>query len=312
MTQFNPAFLQLMRRLGAGAQTPVALDAEAIGILDREGMLALAADTGLTGAGTAGQACRQRLAELRLRDGLHARVLERINDCLARLDEQGIVFKGEALARQVYRHSWLRQRTDIDLWVRPERLEALIGGLRDRGCRLTTGISSRFARFELVLDAGLSVPVGIDVHVRPFFRPWRLPHLDFARVLEQSVPCPDLPCLCLPSAADSLVLAAVHLDKNRHQRAIWFHDLFLLAGDAATRAKAIGEAQAGGEGPVMTRGLAWADYLFGNGPCPQESTRTEPGKLKALWRDAQALPDWTARRLFFTELLGIGVRRWQA
>ncbi|MBK8285843.1 MAG: nucleotidyltransferase family protein [Ahniella sp.] len=251
------------------------------------------------------------MAELRLRDSLHARVLSRIDDCLAGLDDQALLFKGEALARQVYPQSWLRQRTDIDLWVRPEHLAAMVDGLRDRGCRLTAGVSSRFARFELVLDAGMSVPVGIDVHVRPFFRPWRLPHLDFERVLAQSVPCPDWPRLYRPGAADALVLAAVHLDKNAHQRAIWLYDLFLLGADPDTRARAMAEAQKSGEGPVLARGLAWADYLFGGGDCPTEAPTRVPGKLSALWRDARALPDWTARGVFLAELLGIGVHRWK-
>lgn len=311
MTHFNAAFLHLMRRIGSGEPAPLALDAQALATLDAEGMLCLAAGNGVVALPEASAAMRDRLGQWRLRDRLHADVVTRIDRALGAAGIKAIVFKGEALARSHYREGWWRPRTDIDLWIAECDLDAALVALAGAGFRLVRGLASRFARFEVVLDAGLQVPVGIDLHVRPFFRPWRLRGLDLAAVLGNAGPLSGCTHLRQPGDAEALVLAAVHLDKNLHPRAIWLHDLFLLGRDPETRQSALELAGRHGEGAVVAAALAEADRVFlgpDNAPAPRVAAR--PGRLAAMARDLGALPGWRARLVFLGELFGIGVRRW--
>jgi len=311
MMQFNEVFRSLMRALAARDAAGFHLDAPALHILDDEGMVGVAVGAGIGVEAPLAAAFRERIAKLRARDGLHAAVLERVNTAVEQAGLTALVFKGEALARTHYAASFERQRTDIDLWLRPDDLRPAVAALRLAGCRLVSGLVSRYARFEVVFDAGLPMPVGLDLHIRPFFRPWRLQSLTFDRVLESAAALPGLSCLCAPDPVTALILAAVHLDKNPHKRAIWLYDIHLLGRDPLIRERAIALAGIDGETNTVQDALTASDALFGDEPWPLTSSRPQVhGRGSALARDLRALPTIAARLRFLRELAGFGVEHW--
>ncbi|AVP97364.1 hypothetical protein C7S18_09230 [Ahniella affigens] len=310
MTDFNDRFVRLLRATAAKETQTWTLDQTALAVLDGEGMLALALNAGASVAPEARPWVQNRMAALRLRDQLHGRVLGRLADINRQLPEPMLLFKGEALARNLYSDSASRQRNDLDLLVPEPALTATLNALQSAGFRLQQALTSRYARFEVVLDAGLPTPVGLDVHIRPFFRPWRLQHRPYDRLIKDASPLPGWPDIPAPSAGDAILLAALHLAKNPHQRAIWWFDLHLLRHVPGAEATALATHLTPDDRAIVELTLARARLLFESEaeavswPAPERLSR-----LSAWWRDTSALPTASAQIRFCAELLGFGVRR---
>lgn len=310
MTDFNDRFLRLLRATAANHTEAWTLDQPALALLDSEGLLALVANAGASATADARAWLQHRIATLRLRDQLHGRVLDRIAAVNRQLQHPILLFKGEALARTCYQDSASRQRNDLDLLVPEPALDATLDALQSAGFRQQRGFISRYARFEVVLDAGLPTPVGLDLHIRPFFRPWRLQDRPYERLLADADRLPGWPDILVPCPADAILLAALHLAKNPHQRAIWWFDLFLLRQVPGAEDAALATPLSRSDRPIVESLLAATRAMFEASQASLSLPPTERLSQPQAWlRDAGALPTWAARMRFVAELFGWGVRQ---
>jgi len=165
------------------------------------------------------------------RDLILQRELALLLEALARADVRALLIKGTALAYTVYRQPWHRPRIDSDLLVPRAQLEIAERVLRERGYVQSDAIStgkvvSHQKAYERV--DGHGVHHVIDLH-------WKMVN---PQLLADTLSFEDLwprrgTALALgdsafvPSAVDSVVLAAVHrlAHHQGHDRLIWLCDV---------------------------------------------------------------------------------------
>lgn len=312
MTDFNDRFLRLLRAAAALQTQDWTLDASAVDVLDREGLLALVIQGGASLEPAIAARARARMTALHLRDQLHGLVLERLADLNRRLRRPIMVFKGEAMARRFYPTSVCRQRTDLDLLVDQNDLLPCLAAMEQAGFRVHQAVLSRYARFEVILDAGLPTAVGLDLHIRPFFRPWRLQQRPYAALLADAEALPGWPALPIPAAHDALLIAALHLAKNTHQRAIWWYDLHLLRRVANAESAALGVRLTDDDRTVLESILQTATAMFDSQAASVNWTGPATLSRWQAWRrDLGRLPDTAAKLRFVGELFGFGVQQRQ-
>lgn len=252
--------------------------------------------------------------QLAMREMAHQNALMRLAQACESHSLRLLVFKGEALARTVYAQAHTRERSDIDLWVHAGQLALLTQVLTELGMPALHDIQQQWARFELVHAQTTPPSVGFDVHLHPFFRPRLLPQLDFDSVWDQSQALPGLQPLRAPNANNAFLLAALHLAKNSHKRAIWLYDLHLLAQlqpDAVRQAcaQSVTWQVASLVADAMTRCIAVFDTEF---PCALPEPRAAEAatsmleslsRWQALKRDMRFIPNLRSRLQFIRELL---------
>lgn len=191
-----------------------------------------------------------------------------------------MVLKGQALALLHYPQPGQRPCTDVDLWVRPTRLEATTALLAENGYRIpdaASGLPQLAATRELVTGVMLT----FDVHALISNRSLFLQVLDFDACWHARQAIPELGnCAQALANRDLLLHACVHrIAQSRNayaNRLVWLYDLHLLAtalGDAGLQetAEAALEKRIG---VVVADGLARAREAFG--------TRLPDGLLPAL------------------------------
>jgi hypothetical protein len=250
---------------------------------------------------------------LAMRELAHQQALAQLATACADAVLDVLLIKGEAVARTMYQ-AGTRSRSDIDLWVRADQVDALRAVLVALGYPSVRAIRQRWARFELVHGGGSAAEIGFDIHIHPFFRPRMLAQRDFAAVWSDAIAIADLPRLRLPCAFDGFLIAALHLAKNRHKRWIWLHDIDLYCRrepEAVQRACSMaGEWRiAALIADALTRSVAAFDTPL---PCelpvpihrePLAQMLEPVNRWAALRRDIAALPDIAARLQFVRELL---------
>jgi hypothetical protein len=251
--------------------------------------------------------------QLAMRELAHHQALRRLAESCATHALDVMVIKGEALARTLYAEPATRARSDIDLWVRPAQLDLLRDLLVALGWPAVSAIRQRFARFEIVHGRAAPPSVAFDVHVHPFFRPRLLAERPFDAVWADAEELAPIAPLRAPCMFDATLIAALHLAKNRHRRAIWLYDLDRLCTlHPAAVMRACAVAPGWRIATLLADALARSARMFGTAlPCalpqpsdpePSASLLADPPRWRALWRDLQLLPDWHARTIFLREL----------
>jgi hypothetical protein len=176
---------------------------------------------------------RRQLAEETARQLILTRELGRVLSAFARAGIAVIPLKGPALGETLYRHPGCRPCRDLDVLVRPERVEQADALLRDLGYRRDADAHS--FEFDLAYDhatlyVGMS-GVHVDLHWSLLSDPRYTWDEDAARsVWERGVPTviATTPALAL-APEDLLLYLALHLAVH-HALAglLWYYDLFLL------------------------------------------------------------------------------------
>ena len=184
---------------------------------------------------------REVATELARRRELRA-ILERFHEQAV----QALVFKGTALAYQVYAQPWQRSRGDTDLWVSRDQWQTAADELVQLGYLPTETLPGDVAmgavNFSRTDEFGLAHD--IDLHWR-FNNTWWLARaVNFDLLLETSVSVPPLSPFALAPALDlSLLIACLHrgahlgypawqagdFRRSEADLSLWIYDIHLLA-----------------------------------------------------------------------------------
>jgi hypothetical protein len=256
------------------------------------------------------------------REAVRARDLSAVTRALEERQIPALLIKGAALAYTCYPHPWLRPRTDTDILVPRESVDAAAAVFLSLGYYPSAAIStgelvSHQIAYERRGQHGVSHV--IDLH-------WKIvnPHvladvLPFAEVwADARVVTRDTLVARVPSPVWCLLIACVHrlAHHQDQERLVWLHDMNLLARqftrDDWTTFVAL--AHTHGISAVCAHGLEAASRLLGM-PIPETVTAAlntdqtvEPSgaytgrrrKLDVLRDDLRRLP-WSDRVLLLRE-----------
>jgi len=219
-------------RLGAGLS-------EHLEIAKRHGIDVLVAAAQLRVPDTVTQPeVRDALAQLERRaailDAIRTSESVRMLNALAQSGVEPLLFKGAALAYQIYAAPHLRPRADVDLLVREADVAHAITVLSHHGYTQTVSASGPPISAQTLLTRIDSRGVGhsIDLHWRPFERSRYRQCFDVDTLLSRSIPLPQLgPSVRCPPLTDALQLACVHLlaHHSQERRLLWLVDIDRLA-----------------------------------------------------------------------------------
>jgi hypothetical protein len=269
-----------------------------------------------------------RLAELRqlthgavLLDDLRVRELRAVLAALSAAGVAAVLFKGAALAHQVYARSYVRPRGDVDLLVSAADVERIRPALAALGYEQPNEVVSDLVTTQchFTRDDAVGVTYALDVHWKPFIAP------RFADVFstdEIGAQAEHLPALGSSAKAASLphqlLLACIHRVAHHGDSGhlLWIWDIHLLAealGDVRLEA-ALALAEERRMLSVCLRALGYAHACFGtrlsptvHRVCEREADVAQREGLETYlagerrlvdraWRDLRALPDWRTRR----------------
>jgi hypothetical protein len=317
-TALVPLRPALARWLGGVDGAPDDLQADDLAALVAHGLDGLAAARRATSAGPAlgvDVALRRRRAALVAAEAAARPALDAALVALRAAGLDPLLFKGEALARGLYREPGTRVRGDADVWVSPAAFDAACGVLAGLGWRAVAAADGEWLQPERsFLD-----PTGcarIDLHRRILSQPLLDAALD-APAIRARADRPD--GIALPAPADALLIAAAHLVGHHADapRAIWLYDLHRLAADDATRRDAADRAIARGIAGILGHALGAAQALFGTeldqdllarlaaaGRHERSARLLRPmSPARRLGFDFATLPGWRARATWLRELL---------
>ena len=257
--------------------------------------------------------------------------LERVAGTFAQARLPWLVIKGEALARTHYPKPGMRERCDVDAWVRREDFERAGTLLESLGFAVQASATGYWSLPERCFSgpAGLA----IDLHESLFSQPLLAGVLDFATAFERSRELPGLAARA-PCDADALLIAVLHRlahHAGERGRLIWLHDIHLLAS-AADEAAAL--ARERGVAGLLAEALAAAREAFGTAIDPSlldslvRAGAAEPAtrllapmsRLQRRWFDLRTMPGMRARLAMLRELAlpdprymreRFAARRWQ-
>jgi hypothetical protein len=235
-----------------------------------------------------------------------------------------MVFKGAALARQVYPEPWLRPYGDIDLLVPYASLPRVTRTLLTLGYARETTIDGTHVMQQTPFSRtdGHGVRHAVDVHWR-IANPQVFAHaLDFEELRADAVRIPMLGGVLAPCAMHALVLALVHRAAHHYDnhRLIWLFDIHLLADrlDAQDWERLVALVLERRLGAVAMRGLELADEAFGTSWPPHVRDRLAAAppenasavflegihrQVDVLISDVRALPGLRARLALLREHL---------
>ncbi len=148
------------------------------------------------------------------------KVIETLEEALAKQDIKVIVYKGAALLNTVYRDPAFRPMEDIDLMVREEQLGALKETLETIGF-VQNGL------YPYTFSRGI---LSVDLH-RDFISSHRIEsrreilNIDAEDLWKRAVPLNGSRSLYRLSLPDELTALSFHLLKHRYERLMWFVDL---------------------------------------------------------------------------------------
>jgi hypothetical protein len=164
-----------------------------------------------------------------------------IRSMLADLAHAGIkpiLLKGTPLAYSVYDTPACRPRSDTDLLVRPEDVDAARRVMAARGYSATVHCSDLFSQFEMQKEDEFGVRHVFDVHWKISTQPVFAEVLTYDEVLGRAEPVAALGELARTTGtADALLLACVHpvMHHGNIERALWMYDIHLLASRLSDR-----------------------------------------------------------------------------
>ncbi len=232
---------------------------------------------------------------------------------LSAVDVRTLVLKGTALALSHYPDSYMRPRTDIDIWIADadkDRAFAVLEGLGYRQILPTPGETVSCASQRCATIDG--VRQVMDVHWALSSRPAIAQVLSFEQAWRASVALPELAQGARRlSDAHALFHACSHLSGHHAHdaRLIWVYDIYLLLNSlSASDEKAFRELMRDKIcGRWVGSALARSAELF-RAPVPSSiSTLGKPGAPPGTWaahlEDLAAQPGWRARGRHVADVL---------
>jgi hypothetical protein len=191
--------------------------------------------------------CRQLAAAELIRENELVRMLGAAG---SRLSPPPIVFKGAALAYQIYPTPHLRVRDDTDILVAPGTMAATRSLFADHGYRPSDAIDAPLVmrQASFIMQDALNVMHAWDVHWAFSNRPAFADFLTFEGLLRTAVEVRvDGITFLAPNTVDSLLIACLHLIGHHANdvRLIWLYDIHLLAAslDTAGRRRFLARAR---------------------------------------------------------------------
>lgn len=248
-----------------------------------------------------------------------------------------VVFKGQALAYQVYENPWLRPRGDIDALIDRDRFDAIVDLLQQCGYERETAFDGGLVlKQETLAKHQHGTSHAWDLHWSISNRPAFEDFLTYADLFEsgERIPVGDVSFVA-PNKIHGLLLACLHLVGHHANdiRMIWLYDIHLLAHalsdsrvedflDAAGRRT---EVRAACHAALATtqrymptaRMQALARSLD---PGPGSRVRLGERRMARLWADARAVGrgnrlQWMRQNVFPSRsymMRRFGIRRgWQ-
>lgn len=273
---------------------------------------------------------RERLAaRLRASVLLDAMRARELGSVLTALDEAGVrpvIFKGAALARQVYPRPFLRPHGDTDLLIRETDVPLVHRALEARGYRRPPQVSGTLivAQCQYVARDRAGVAHTLDLHWKPFNAPRFADVLSVDGIQAAVEPLPALgPHARAASLAHQFVLVCLHRVAHHGDgpHLLWIRDVHLLAlalGDARLREVLAFAEERRVVSPCL-RGLAGARACFGTPLSPAIAALIDRERAYArregltsylsgerrlfdrAWRAYRDLPGWRARAVLLRE-----------
>jgi hypothetical protein len=251
--------------------------------------------------------------------------IRRVLDALGMAGVRSVLFKGTALAYSRYAHPTLRPRSDTDLLIPREHLDAACAALTSLGYAAseTSGGDVLFRQLELQRRDAHGVVHAFDVH-------WQISNQErFARMFDEHELWRRAEAVealgfhaRMAGNADALLISCVHpvMHHRDDERLIWIYDTHVIASamNAGQWSSFVELARAKAVAAVCLHGLAQARAYFGTLiPAPvgaelaaaarefePSAEYLTPGRS---WRDdvaanLRALPDWRARVRLLREM----------
>ncbi len=195
--------------------------------------------------------CRQLAAAELIRADEFVRILGAAG---SRLSPPPVVFKGAALAYQIYSAPHLRVRDDTDMLVASSTMGATRSFFAEHGYRTSDSIDAPLVmrQASFVMQDALNVTHAWDVHWAFSNRPAFADFLTFEGLLRTAVEVRvDNITFLAPETVDSLLIACLHLIGHHANdvRLIWLYDIHLLAAslDPAERRRFLDRATERGQ-----------------------------------------------------------------
>lgn len=272
---------------------------------------------------------RERLAQAARAEAakelLRSREITAVLQTLAAEGIRPILFKGTALAYQIYAAPHLRPRCDTDLLVPRAQIEAVRRTLAPLGygAALLCDGELLFCQFELTRKDEFGVDHAFDLHWKISTQSLFADLLTYDEVAAHAVPVPALGSDARAARPlHALLLACIHpvMHHRNTERLLWIHDIHLLASQlsAAEFDRFVELAVAKQVSAIGAHGLARARARFGT-TIPDEvmaklstARAAEPSAtyLQAArrWHDelassVQGLPRWADRVRLLREVI---------
>lgn len=169
-----------------------------------------------------------------VREELHRREIAAVLGALARDRIYPILFKGAALAYSVYETPSARPRSDTDLLIRREDVDAVRRVMIGLGFAATPYCDGEllFCQFEMAKTDEFGVDHAFDIHWKISTQALFADVLDYQALATESVHLPAVaPEARAAGPVHALLLACVHpaMHHRNEERLIWLYDIHLLA-----------------------------------------------------------------------------------
>jgi hypothetical protein len=242
---------------------------------------------------------------------------------LAKAEIPCLLLKGTALAHRYYPEPRLRPRTDVDLWIEPDRGRDVARLLERQGYAISNldrrQLTSR--QFQASTEPVRGYPVTFDIHLAISNRAVFRDALDFHRCRKTAQPLNSLGGEA-PEASALLLHACLHrIAQGRNtqvDRLIWLYDIHLLFSALAPedRNRFLRFALDRGLGGTCADGLRRSADAFGTrvgdtlfrrlesrAPSEPATQLLKAGKWTWLWSDVRGEAGWIRRARFLGEVL---------
>jgi hypothetical protein len=163
---------------------------------------------------------------------LRAAEIRAVIDALAHAAVPAVLVKGTPLAYSVYDTPASRPRSDTDLLVPTEAVNAAREVFAARDYRTTVHCNELFSQFEVQKEDGFGVLHVFDVHWKISTQPVFADVLSYDELRSRVQPVAALGSHALaPGPVDALLLACIHpvMHHRNVERALWRYDVHLLA-----------------------------------------------------------------------------------